>query len=52
MLGTNYCAKFGEIIKQSCGGHGYLEWSGLTRLHLDSGMGFVTAEGDNQVLPQ
>lgn len=44
--------QFGELLKQSCGGHGYLQISGLTRPHLDFGVGFVTAEGDNNVLMQ
>ncbi|CDW84516.1 peroxisomal acyl-coenzyme a oxidase 1 [Stylonychia lemnae] len=43
---------WGEILKQSCGGHGYLQVSGLTRPHLDFGVGVVTAEGDNTVLMQ
>ena len=43
---------FSEFQKQACGGHGYLVASGLTRPHLDMGVGFVTAEGDNTVLSQ
>ena len=49
-LSTWYAYEFGEVIKQSCGGHGYLNMSGLTRLHKDSGVGLVTAEGDNTVM--
>jgi acyl-CoA oxidase len=51
-LGTWQGEHFGELLKQSCGGHGYLQISGLTRPHLDFGVGFVTAEGDNHVLMQ
>lgn len=39
-----------ELIKQACGGHGYLQASGLTILHLNMGVGLVTAEGDNTVM--
>ena len=40
------------MLKQSCGGHGYLQISGLTRPHTDVGFGITTAEGDNHVLLQ
>jgi hypothetical protein len=39
-------------MKQACGGHGYLQLSGLTRHHINYGFGIVTAEGDNTVLFQ
>eukprot|EP00347_Sterkiella_histriomuscorum_P013776 403363411 len=51
-VGTWSGEQFGEILKQSCGGHGYLQISGLTRPHLDFGIGVVTAEGDNTVMMQ
>lgn len=44
--------QFGETIKQACGGHGYLEISGLSRVHIDFGIGNATAEGDGTVLLQ
>ncbi len=49
-MGSWHGEYFGEILKQSCGGHGFLQISGLTKPHLDFGVGFVTAEGDNHVL--
>ena len=51
-LGSWQVETFGELLKQSCGGHGYLQISGLTKPHLDFGVGIVTAEGDNHVLLQ
>lgn len=51
-VGTWHGEYFGEILKQSCGGHGYLQINGLTRPHTDVGFGLVTAEGDNHVLLQ
>lgn len=51
-IGTWHGEHFGELLKQSCGGHGYLQISGLTRPHTDIGFGIVTAEGDNHVLLQ
>lgn len=51
-MGTWHGEYFGEFLKQSCGGHGYLQISGLTKPHLDYGVGIVTAEGDNHVLTQ
>jgi acyl-CoA oxidase len=49
-MGSWHGEHFGELLKQSCGGHGYLQISGLTRPHTDYGIGIVTAEGDNHVL--
>lgn len=43
---------FGEKLKQSCGGHGYLYVGGLVQLHRYYGFGIVTAEGDNVVMLQ
>lgn len=37
-------------MKQACGGHGFLQMSGLTRPHIDFGIGLTTAEGDNTVM--
>jgi len=51
-LGTWHGEQFGELLKQACGGHGYLQISGLAKPHLDFGVGMVTAEGDNHVLLQ
>ena len=51
-MGTWHGEYFGEFLKQSCGGHGYLQIAGLTKPHLDYGVGIVTAEGDNHVLLQ
>jgi acyl-CoA oxidase len=51
-MGSWHGEHFGELLKQSCGGHGYLQSSGLTKPHLDYGVGIVTAEGDNHVLMQ
>ena len=51
-MGSWHGEHFGEQLKQSCGGHGYLQISGLTRPHLEFGVGVVTAEGDNHVLMQ
>jgi uncharacterized protein YnzC (UPF0291/DUF896 family) len=51
-IGTWHAEYFGELLKQSCGGHGYLQISGLTKIHLDFGFGVVTGEGDNHVLAQ
>ena len=51
-MGSWHAEHFGEMLKQSCGGHGYLQVSGLTKPHLDFGIGIVTAEGDNHVLMQ
>lgn len=50
--GSWHVEHFGELLKQACGGHGYLQISGLTKPHLDFGVGVVTAEGDNNVLMQ
>ena len=44
--------KFGERIKQACGGHGYMKVAGLSDLHFVMGFGMVTAEGDNVVMLQ
>mmetsp|Transcript_49063 Transcript_49063/g.36122 ORF Transcript_49063/g.36122 Transcript_49063/m.36122 type:complete len:86 (+) Transcript_49063:106-363(+) len=49
---TGWGDHFGELMKQGAGGHGYLVMSGLTRPHLDFGIGVATAEGDNIVLTQ
>jgi acyl-CoA oxidase len=51
-MGTWHGEYFGELLKQSCGGHGYLQINGLTRPHTDIGFGITTAEGDNHVLLQ
>jgi acyl-CoA oxidase len=51
-MGTWHGEYFGELLKQSCGGHGYLQINGLTRPHTDVGFGITTAEGDNHVLLQ
>ena len=44
--------KYAEILKQACGGHGYMQISGLSRIHNDFGFGFVMTEGDNTVMAQ
>lgn len=49
-FGSYAIEKYGEFLKQACGGHGYLQISGLTRMHVNFGFGIVTAEGDNTVL--
>lgn len=51
-ISTTAVEKYGELLKQACGGHGFLQISGLTRMHLNFGFGVVTAEGDNTVLLQ
>ena len=51
-ISTWYGEHFGELLKQSCGGMGYLFASGLSRPHLDYGIGVATADGDNHVLLQ
>lgn len=51
-LSTWYGAYFSEFMKQSLGGHGFLQIAGLTRLHLDQCTAYVTVEGDNTVLIQ
>jgi len=51
-IGTASIERYSELLKQACGGHGYLEISGLTRPHINFGIGVVTAEGDNTVLLQ
>ena len=40
-----------EHLKQACGGHGFLNISGLSQNHLNMN-GFLTAEGDGAVLAQ
>ena len=32
--------KYSEILKQACGGHGFMHISGLSRIHTDFGFGF------------
>jgi len=32
--------KYSEILKQACGGHGYMQISGLSKVHNDFGFGF------------
>jgi len=49
-LSTALVEMFGEYMKQSCGGHGYLMASGLTKPHQNYGFGVATAEGDATVL--
>ena len=44
--------KFSEILKQACGGHGYMQMSGLSRIHNDFGFGYQMTEGDNTVMAQ
>lgn len=44
--------KYSEIIKQACGGHGYMQYSGLTKIHTDFGFGYQMTEGDNTVMAQ
>ena len=44
--------KYSEILKQACGGHGFLHISGLSRIHTDFGFGFQMTEGDNTVMAQ
>jgi len=51
-LSTWYGTYFSEFMKQSLGGHGFLQIAGLNRLHLDQCTAFVTVEGDNTVLIQ
>ena len=43
--------KYGEIVKQWCGGHGFLEVSGIHRIVKEE-EGFITAEGANNVILQ
>lgn len=43
--------KFGEIVKQCCGGHGFLEVSGIHRI-VKEDEAMVTAEGANNVILQ
>lgn len=49
-MGTYSVEHFGETLKQACGGHGYLQISGITKPHINYGFGIVTAEGDNTVM--
>lgn len=42
--------KYGEIMKQACGGHGYMQISGLFKIHTDYGFGWQMTEGDNTVM--
>lgn len=44
--------KFSETMKQACGGHGYMQISGLSKIHVDFGFGWQMTEGDNYVLSQ
>ena len=44
--------KYSEILKQACGGHGYMQLSGLSKIHNDFGWGFQMTEGDNTVMAQ
>jgi len=37
-------------MRQCCGELGYLAVAGLSRLHMDMGVGVVTGEGDNTVM--
>ena len=43
--------QFGEVIKQCCGGHGFLQVAGIAKTVKDY-EGVVTAEGDANVLSQ
>jgi len=43
--------KFGEIVKQCCGGHGFLEISGISRIVKEE-EAYITAEGANNVILQ
>lgn len=43
--------RFGEYVKQCCGGHGFLNVSGIHRI-IKSEEGLVTAEGTNLVIIQ
>jgi len=43
--------KFGEIVKQCCGGHGFLEVSGIHRIVKEE-EALITAEGANNVILQ
>jgi acyl-CoA oxidase len=43
--------KFGEYVKQCCGGHGFLNVSGIHRI-IKTEEGLVTAEGTNLVITQ
>lgn len=43
--------RFGEYVKQCCGGHGFLNVSGIHRI-IKSEEGLVTAEGTNLVITQ
>ena len=38
-----------EIIRQSCGGHGYLNAAGLGII-VNAGKAYITVEGENTVL--
>lgn len=44
--------KYSEIMKQACGGHGYMHLSGLFKVHSDFGFGWQMTEGDNTVMAQ
>lgn len=44
--------KYSEILKQACGGHGYMQISGLHKLHVDFGFAWQMTEGDNTVMAQ
>ncbi|CAI2361014.1 unnamed protein product [Moneuplotes crassus] len=50
-LATWRMRKFGEYVKQCCGGHGFLNVSGIHRI-VKSEEGLVTAEGTNIVVAQ
>jgi len=39
-LSTWDAEKYSEILKQACGGHGFMHISGLSRIHTDFGFGF------------
>lgn len=43
--------KFGEYVKQCCGGHGFLEVSGIHRIVKEE-EAYITAEGANNVILQ
>lgn len=50
-LATWKMRKFGEIVKQCCGGHGFLEISGIHRIVKEE-EALTTAEGANNVILQ
>lgn len=50
-LATWKMRKYGEIVKQCCGGHGFLEVSGISRIVKEE-EAYVTAEGANNVILQ